>query len=57
MLDFNFKDLSIYLRKRERERELKQGRGRGRGPGRDSQADSPLSTETIMGLNPTTLRS
>ena len=37
---------------------LEHGRGRGRGSGREShQADSPMSVEPDVGLDPRTLRS
>jgi len=42
----NFKDLFIYFRRRG-----------DSGRGRESQADSPVSTEPGMGLIPTILRS
>ena len=48
-----FKDLFIYL-EREGIHACAEGKGRGR---RESQADSVLSTETDVGLDPRTLRS
>ena len=52
-LGFFFKILFIYLRERER-----ATRGRGIGRERENpQADSQLSTEPNVGLNPRTLGS
>lgn len=56
---FFSKMLFIYLFERETERgrvhTIEQGRGRGKG--RESPADSRLSTEPDTGLDPTTPRS
>lgn len=52
----SFKSLFIHLRVRESEHERASREGGGRGR-RESQADSLLSTEPFMGLDPGTLRS
>ena len=50
--------LCIIILEREHAQECSGGRGEGRAEGeRESQADSLLSREPNMGLNPKTLRS